>query len=132
VPVLVLVLVLIPSQDFYPWVQSVMVEKIRALRNSFSSGSKQAAPASQPAYGGSQRTSNLASSHSCSPAKLGWLASEPGIQCLGEESALTTFSSDPSRGARKAKSTNPIIMISSSPTSLITMWNVKKFLEQGM
>ncbi|GFZ50052.1 hypothetical protein JCM24511_07805 [Saitozyma sp. JCM 24511] len=76
--------------DFYPWVQTVMVEKIRALRNSFSSsGSKQAAPASQPAY-------------------------------------------DPSRGAKKAKSTNPIIMISSSPTSLITMWNVKKFLEQGI
>lgn len=45
--------------------------------------------------------------------------------------ALITFS-DPSRGAKKAKSTNPIIMISSSPTSLITMWNVKKFLEQGM
>jgi parafibromin len=39
---------------------------------------------------------------------------------------------DPSRGVRKAKSTNPIIIISSSPTSLVTMWNVKKFLEQGM
>ncbi|KAK4684011.1 parafibromin, partial [Tremellales sp. Uapishka_1] len=33
--------------------------------------------------------------------------------------------------AKKSKSSNPIIMISSSPTSLITMWNVKKFLEQG-
>ncbi|KAK1923701.1 RNA pol II accessory factor, Cdc73 family-domain-containing protein [Papiliotrema laurentii] len=39
---------------------------------------------------------------------------------------------DPSRGAKKARSTNPIIMISSSPTALITMWNVKKFLEQGI
>jgi parafibromin len=39
---------------------------------------------------------------------------------------------DPSRGARKAKSSHPIIIISSSPTSLLTMWNVKKFLEQGM
>jgi len=39
---------------------------------------------------------------------------------------------DPSRGARKAKASNPIIMISSSPTSLITMWNIKKFLEQGV
>ncbi|WVQ75003.1 hypothetical protein IAR50_004611 [Cryptococcus sp. DSM 104548] len=34
--------------------------------------------------------------------------------------------------AKKARSTNPIIVISSSPTSLITMWNVKKFLEQGV
>jgi parafibromin len=39
---------------------------------------------------------------------------------------------DPLRGAKKAKSSNPIIMISSAPTSLITMWNVKKFLEQGL
>ena len=38
---------------------------------------------------------------------------------------------DPNR-ARKAKATNPIIIISSSPTSLVTMWNVKKFLEQGV
>lgn len=38
---------------------------------------------------------------------------------------------DPNR-ARKTKSNHPIIVISSSPTSLLTMWNVKKFLEQGM
>lgn len=38
---------------------------------------------------------------------------------------------DPNR-ARKAKSNHPIIIISSSPTSLLTMWNVKKFLEQGI
>ncbi|WVR08183.1 hypothetical protein IAU60_005229 [Kwoniella sp. DSM 27419] len=38
---------------------------------------------------------------------------------------------DPMR-AKKARSTNPIIVISSSPTSLLTMWNVKKFLEQGI
>jgi parafibromin len=34
--------------------------------------------------------------------------------------------------AKKTKSTHPIIVISSAPTALITMWNVKKFLEQGM
>ncbi|WVF68538.1 hypothetical protein IAT40_003306 [Kwoniella sp. CBS 6097] len=38
---------------------------------------------------------------------------------------------DPMR-AKKARSNNPIIIISSSPTSLITMWNIKKFLEQGI
>nr|ODN91090.1 parafibromin [Cryptococcus depauperatus CBS 7841] len=38
---------------------------------------------------------------------------------------------DPKR-AKKARSKNPIIIISSSPTSLITMWNVKKFLEEGV
>ncbi|WWC73546.1 uncharacterized protein I206_107518 [Kwoniella pini CBS 10737] len=38
----------------------------------------------------------------------------------------------PPVGAKKAKSTHPIIIISSSPTSLLTMWNVKKFLEQGV
>lgn len=32
---------------------------------------------------------------------------------------------------RKQKASTPIIIISSSPTSLITMWNVKKFLEDG-
>ncbi|KAL7424950.1 accessory factor associated with RNA polymerase II [Cryptotrichosporon argae] len=36
------------------------------------------------------------------------------------------------RGPKKAKATNPIIMISSSPTALVTMWNVRKFLEQGI
>ncbi|GMK57580.1 hypothetical protein CspeluHIS016_0404140 [Cutaneotrichosporon spelunceum] len=34
--------------------------------------------------------------------------------------------------SRKHKQSHPIIMISSSPTSLITMWNVKKFLEEGI
>jgi parafibromin len=38
---------------------------------------------------------------------------------------------DSSKG-KKAKTSHPIIMISSSPTALITLWNVKKFLEQGM
>jgi parafibromin len=33
---------------------------------------------------------------------------------------------------KKAKNAHPIIIISSSPTALITLWNVKKFLEQGM
>ncbi|WVQ79261.1 hypothetical protein IAT38_001357 [Cryptococcus sp. DSM 104549] len=44
----------------------------------------------------------------------------------------TQSHNDPSRGAKKARSTHPIIIISSSPTSLVTMWNVKKFLEQGI
>ncbi|RXK34873.1 parafibromin [Tremella mesenterica] len=34
--------------------------------------------------------------------------------------------------SKKQRSSNPIIIISSSPTSLVTMWNVKKFLEQGV
>ncbi|WRT69552.1 uncharacterized protein IL334_006539 [Kwoniella shivajii] len=38
----------------------------------------------------------------------------------------------PLTGPKKARSNNPIIIISSSPTSLLTMWNVKKFLEQGI
>lgn len=33
---------------------------------------------------------------------------------------------------RKQKASTPIIIISSSPTSLITMWNVRKFLEDGV
>ncbi|CED82901.1 RNA polymerase II assessory factor Cdc73p [Phaffia rhodozyma] len=35
-------------------------------------------------------------------------------------------------GAKKTKNQHPIIVISSSPTSLITMWNVKRFLEEGV
>ncbi|CAD6568176.1 MAG: accessory factor associated with RNA polymerase II [Tremellales sp. Tagirdzhanova-0007] len=76
--------------NFQPFLQNVMIEKIRALRKSLETSGNRAAP------------------------------------------APTQASLDPSRGARKAKSSNPIIMISSSPTSLITMWNVKKFLEQGL
>ncbi|KAH7918860.1 hypothetical protein BV22DRAFT_894482 [Leucogyrophana mollusca] len=34
--------------------------------------------------------------------------------------------------ARKAKSTSPIIIISSSPTALITMHNVKRFLQESV
>ncbi|KGB77916.3 parafibromin [Cryptococcus deuterogattii R265] len=48
-----------------------------------------------------------------------------------QPAAAATSQSDLNR-AKKARSTNPIIVISSSPTSLITMWNVKKFLEQGV
>lgn len=44
---------------------------------------------------------------------------------------LMLMLADPSHG-KKARSAHPIIMISSSPTALITMWNVKKFLEQGV
>ncbi|KZT34186.1 CDC73-domain-containing protein [Sistotremastrum suecicum HHB10207 ss-3] len=40
--------------------------------------------------------------------------------------------SDPKLAARKAKNMHPIIMISSSPTSLITMYNVKKFLQDAV
>jgi parafibromin len=38
---------------------------------------------------------------------------------------------DASKG-KKTKNAHPIIMISSSPTALITLWNVKKFLETGV
>ncbi len=38
---------------------------------------------------------------------------------------------DPKAQAKKAKHNYPIIMISSSPTSLITMYNVKRFLEDA-
>jgi len=38
---------------------------------------------------------------------------------------------DPKAATRKSKHNYPIIMISSSPTSLITMYNVKRFLEDA-
>lgn len=38
---------------------------------------------------------------------------------------------DPKLQARKAKNQFPIIMISSSPTALITMHNVKSFLQES-
>ncbi len=37
-----------------------------------------------------------------------------------------------SRGKGKRAPQNNIIIISSSPTSLISMWNVKRFLEEGV
>ncbi|KDR82037.1 hypothetical protein GALMADRAFT_135412 [Galerina marginata CBS 339.88] len=43
----------------------------------------------------------------------------------------TTPATDPKLLARKARHNQPIIMISSSPTALITMHNVKKFLEDS-
>ncbi|KAK8849549.1 hypothetical protein IAR55_004884 [Kwoniella newhampshirensis] len=49
----------------------------------------------------------------------------------GKAIAPVQSQADPLR-AKKARSTNPIIIISSSPTSLLTMWNIKKFLEQGV
>ncbi|KAF5367386.1 hypothetical protein D9758_003753 [Tetrapyrgos nigripes] len=39
--------------------------------------------------------------------------------------------SDPKLQARKARSNYPIIIISSSPTALITMYNVKRFLQES-
>ncbi|KAI9069456.1 RNA polymerase II-associated protein [Trametes sanguinea] len=39
---------------------------------------------------------------------------------------------DPKLQARKAKNQYPIIMISSSPTSLITMYNVRRFLQDAV
>lgn len=39
---------------------------------------------------------------------------------------------DPKLQARKARNNFPIIMISSSPTALITMYNVKKFLQESV
>jgi len=40
--------------------------------------------------------------------------------------------SDPKAHARKQKNVYPIIMISSSPTSLITMYNVRRFLQESI
>jgi parafibromin len=41
-------------------------------------------------------------------------------------------SAGPPMQARKAKNMFPIIMISSSPTALITMYNVKRFLQEAV
>jgi parafibromin len=39
---------------------------------------------------------------------------------------------DAPRGVKKQRSMQQnIIMLSSSPTALVTMWNVKKLLEEG-
>ncbi|KAA1475843.1 RNA polymerase II-associated protein [Dentipellis sp. KUC8613] len=46
--------------------------------------------------------------------------------------AATAPSPDPKIHARKAKNMYPIIMISSSPTALITMHNVKRFLQDAI
>ncbi|WOO77591.1 Cell division control protein 73 [Vanrija pseudolonga] len=51
----------------------------------------------------------------------------------GRSQPQQPVAADPSRNAsRQKRSAHPIILISSSPTSLLTMWNVKKFLEQGI
>jgi parafibromin len=95
------------SQNFAPFVQNVMSEKIKALRNALSGpASKTAQTSSQPAYG----------------MFLSWYPS----------SIVQAERTEQPRGAKKAKSSNPIIIISNSPSALITMWNVKKLLEQGM
>lgn len=49
----------------------------------------------------------------------------------GGASAAAAATPDPKLLARKAKNQFPIIMISSSPTALITMHNVKKFLQDS-
>ncbi|KAJ8587871.1 CDC73-domain-containing protein [Rhizopogon salebrosus TDB-379] len=46
--------------------------------------------------------------------------------------AATAPSTGPALQARKAKNLYPIIMISSSPTALITMHNVKRFLQEAI
>ncbi|KAG8746165.1 accessory factor associated with RNA polymerase II [Ceratobasidium sp. 414] len=45
--------------------------------------------------------------------------------------AARPVAADAKVGAKKAKNMHPIIVIPSSPTSLITMYNVKKFLEES-
>ncbi|ORY34845.1 RNA pol II accessory factor, Cdc73 family-domain-containing protein [Naematelia encephala] len=76
--------------NFSSFLQTVMHDKIRAMRAAVDNKSSKNAPSqSQPTF-------------------------------------------DSSRPAKKARSNNPIIMISSSPTALITMWNVKRFLEDGI
>ncbi|OCH86204.1 CDC73-domain-containing protein [Obba rivulosa] len=53
-------------------------------------------------------------------------ASKPGA------TASATATPDPKLQQRKAKHLYPIIMISSSPTALITMHNVKRFLQESV
>ncbi|KAK1217288.1 accessory factor associated with RNA polymerase II [Marasmius sp. AFHP31] len=50
----------------------------------------------------------------------------------GAAPAASTSVPDPKMQARKAKQSYPIIMISSSPTALITMHNVKRFLQESV
>ncbi|KAJ8080869.1 accessory factor associated with RNA polymerase II [Marasmius tenuissimus] len=50
----------------------------------------------------------------------------------GAAPAAPTSVQDPKMQARKAKQSYPIIMISSSPTALITMHNVKRFLQESV
>jgi len=52
-------------------------------------------------------------------------AGKPGVP------AISAATSDSKLQARKAKNMFPIIMISSSPTALVTMHNVKKFLQDS-
>ncbi|KAJ8699221.1 accessory factor associated with RNA polymerase II [Pleurotus ostreatus] len=56
-------------------------------------------------------------------------AGKPGAGALP---AVGQSSTDPKMAARKARNMYPIIMISSSPTALITMYNVKKFLQESV
>ncbi|PPQ71701.1 hypothetical protein CVT24_007898 [Panaeolus cyanescens] len=49
----------------------------------------------------------------------------------GASATAPTPVADPKAAARKARNNQPIILISSSPTALITMHNVKKFLEDS-
>jgi parafibromin len=91
-------------KNFESFVKGIMADRIKAFRKSLESSGGRAPQSQSQNTGGS----------------------------LDVEHLTFPLISDPSRGAKKARSTNPIIMISSSPTALITMWNVKKFLEQGV
>lgn len=50
----------------------------------------------------------------------------------GGSLAATSHVQDPKMLARKAKSQDPIIIISSSPSAVITMYNVKRFLQESV
>ncbi|KAF8261422.1 RNA polymerase II-associated protein [Lactarius quietus] len=50
----------------------------------------------------------------------------------GSVAPIAASLSDPKAQARKQKNMYPIIMISSSPTSLITMYNVRRFLQESI
>jgi parafibromin len=90
------------EQTFDSILKTGMSEKIRALRKALEASGGKNQAQPQAAYG-----------ELCNTLKS------------------TANMSDSSKG-KKAKASHPIIMISSSPTALITLWNVKKFLEQGM
>lgn len=89
-------------QDFGSFAKTVMADKIKTLRNSLASSGGKAPQAQSQSTG-----------------------------ALIDTSLDRVLMADP-RGAKKAKSSNPIIMISSSPTALLTMWNIRAFLTDGV
>ncbi|KAI0296805.1 RNA polymerase II accessory factor [Russula brevipes] len=75
------------------------------------------------------KNNNFSSVRNASVAKLKSLKE---AKKAGASAPVVTQLSDPKVQARKQKNMYPIIMISSSPTSLITMYNVRRFLQESI